>query len=970
MAIGSCDYPTRERIADGYFFAGYRSEEDDANGTQHVIYYNPRGKPVFDIQDAAGLNRVTATVYDGLDRLSAVTQPEGGSTSWTYNNTVNPWVNNVATVTRNPKPGSPLSATTTSYVYEPTFNKPTRVTDALGRVALAEYDPWTGNAVSATADVGTAPHFNARTQFTYNSVGLVTSVTDPMGSVTRFDYDGYANRILSIADAGTGRLNLTTTWAYNARGDVVSVTDPRGKTATSTYDDARRLITTTSPGTSAAPAGVVTTNTYDPDGRLLQVQQAAGGSVLRTTSSTYTPTGKAATTTDARGNVTRYTYDPLERLASVTDAEGRIAQFTYDALSRPYRTYNTAIQAGPLVQRTYTADGLLASLADANSNTTSFAYDGFDRPATTTYPLGSTETFTYDARDNLLGRKTRAAATTNIAFGYDTLNRLTSKTPTSGPVVTYSYDLSSRPTGVSDNSAAITPAAPPGGSTVTYGTSYAYDALNRLTGTTWDPAPAATAPTAGPLVTFGHTYNKVNQRIGQTVNDNNWLSYPAGARTTDYKQTPANPLNQYTTIATTGQPTITPTYDGNGNLTSDGTYTLGYDVENRLTSVNGAGNTASYAFDTRGRCKSRTVNGTTTISVTDADDREVLEYDGGTGALLRWYAYGLGPNAVLNQMNIAGSTRAIYVPDILGSVIATFDSTGALMKSAYQPYGTSAAAATPFGYTGQRIDTETGGNYYYRARHYSPVLGRFMQPDPNGYTSNLNLYNYVGNDPLNRADPLGLWSVDVNLIFAGFSFGIGENSGQAFIVGRFGDVGIAATITPQADIPLGDSGRYPCHGCATDRVSWDVVKGGAGFTLGPVDAQLISAQGSTIVNEYGRSGNFQRSTSIPSDVNYSAQYSMSGKIGARVEPAGSLYQEIGTSLSWSDVRSFLGMQPLPSAPPQGSGPAAPLPTSPSTPSPSFGADPTSWPGPAASPAPSFDIGPSPSAPFSAPNTGK
>jgi YD repeat-containing protein len=64
-----------------YFFAGYRSEEDDAYGTSHVIYYNPRGKPVFDIQDAAGLNRVTATVYDGLDRLSTVTQPEGGSTA-------------------------------------------------------------------------------------------------------------------------------------------------------------------------------------------------------------------------------------------------------------------------------------------------------------------------------------------------------------------------------------------------------------------------------------------------------------------------------------------------------------------------------------------------------------------------------------------------------------------------------------------------------------------------------------------------------------------------------------------------------------------------------------------------------------------------------------------------------------------------------------------------------------------------
>lgn len=706
-----------------YFFAGYRSEEDDAYGTQHVIYYNPRGKPLFDIQDAAGLNRVTATVYDGLDRLSTVTQPEGGSTSWTYDTTLNPWANNVATTTRNPKPGSPLSPTTTSYLYNPTFNKPIRVTDALGRISLMEYDPLTGNVLSTIADAGSAPHFNVQTKSTYNAIGLPTSTTDPMGTVTAYAYDDLGNRLSVTADAGPGRLNRTTTYAYNARGDVVSATDPRGNTVTSTYDDARRVVTTTAPPAASGQASVVTANTYDPDGRLLQVQRSAAGSILRTTSTTYTPSGKVATTTDPKGNVTRNAYDLLERLASVTDAEGRITQFTYDALSRPYRTYNTAIQAGPLVQRTYTADGQLATLADANGNATAFAYDGFDRLATTTYPLGSTETFAYDGLDNLTNRKTRAGST--IAFAYDTLNRLTTKTPPSGPVVTYGYDLNGRPTGVSDNSGTITSAVSPTGSTVTYGMSYAYDALNRLTGTTWDNAPAASAPTAGPLVNFGHTYSKVNQRTGQTTDDSTWLSYPAGVPSTTVYT--ANSLNQYTAVGG-----VTPTYDGNGNLTSDGTYTLGYDLENRLTSANGAGNTAAYAFDARGRRKARTVNGTTTISVTDADSREVLEYDGASGALLRWYAYALGPNAVLNQINVAASTRATLLPDQLGSIIASFDSgTGTLSRFGYQPYGGSASAATPFGYTGQRFDQESG-LYYYRARHYSSKWGRFLQVDPLG----------------------------------------------------------------------------------------------------------------------------------------------------------------------------------------------------------------------------------------------
>jgi RHS repeat-associated protein len=61
-----------------------------------------------------------------------------------------------------------------------------------------------------------------------------------------------------------------------------------------------------------------------------------------------------------------------------------------------------------------------------------------------------------------------------------------------------------------------------------------------------------------------------------------------------------------------------------------------------------------------------------------------------------------------------------------------------------------------FGYTAQRIDPETNGLYYYRARHYSPAWGRFLQPDPIGTTGGVNLYAYVGNDPLNFTDPDGL----------------------------------------------------------------------------------------------------------------------------------------------------------------------------------------------------------------------
>jgi RHS repeat-associated protein len=211
-----------------------------------------------------------------------------------------------------------------------------------------------------------------------------------------------------------------------------------------------------------------------------------------------------------------------------------------------------------------------------------------------------------------------------------------------------------------------------------------------------------------------------------------------------------NNLNQYAAV---GAQSLS--YDANGNLISDGAFTYGYDTESRLISstYNASGGAiASYAYDPQGRRKAKTVNGTTT-NYLSAGSREIAEYDG-AGNLLRRYVYGL--DEPLATIDAAGNI-SYHFTDAQGSVVALANASGQVTEThAYTAYGLAASTAgTAFQFTGRRVDTETG-LYYYRARYYSPAIGRFLQTDPIGTGGGINLYAYVSNDPVNNTDPFGL----------------------------------------------------------------------------------------------------------------------------------------------------------------------------------------------------------------------
>lgn len=582
-------------------------------------------------------------------------------------------------------------------------------TNALGQSDSLRYDVF--NRVVSATDPG-----RARTTFQYNPL-FRTGVTDARQQAYAFHPDPVGQDTVT-ADATRGTIR---TW-YNAHGLADSTRDALSRVVRYRYDGRQRIIERLADGRR-------TTYAYDPEDRFTVISNEASTDTLHTVAFVEDPLGSQTEAVTVRPGGRTYRVRNHTRISGGTsggfggggtpyarlETETVLANGTVVAASsRSYDFQGQLVQLGDSVRLDYDAAGRVERLRIGTQDTVRYRYTGGGR-------LGAIR-YSRVALDQALGER----------YGYDELGRLSQR-------------LSPRGGGWNFRN-------------------YGYDAAGQV-----ELSRVAEADTACP------EHPVYGARCAPQIVPQYAWAYDAVGNRDPHAHTVenGNRLTRYTA----GLVTYVMEYDAAGFLrTKRGTNGSGavvldqafyWNSLGQLDSVYAAGTgMVRFRYDGLGRRIRKEVNGQA-IEYVYSGEQIALEVDGATGAKRASYTYLPGVDQPLSMTR--GTSSYLYVRDRQGTVRGLLDGATRALVSRYDydpwglPQGGTGTVENPFRYNGRELDAETG-LYFNRARYYDPQLGRFISPDPIGLDGGINLYAYVGNDPVNQRDPSGLYAevVQVN----------------------------------------------------------------------------------------------------------------------------------------------------------------------------------------------------------------
>lgn len=511
---------------------------------------------------------------------------------------------------------------------------------------------------------------------------------------------------------------------------------------------------------------------YDGLGRMTQEKNAEESATTYytydTDSTCGTYKGDLVKKVDAVGNVTCFAYDALHRLTAKTYPSGNYASVTPEK----HYVYDAATINGTAVSN---AKGRLAE-AYSGPSSAKITDEGFSYSArgevTDTWEWTQHSSGWYHVTASYWANGATQQLTVpgvpTITYAVDSEGRPQTVSASQGqnPVTATTYNVSSLPTAVTLGSSDSD--------------SFSYDAnTNRPTQYTFNINGQSvignlTWNSNGSLGTLAITdpFNPANQqtcafaaddlaRISSVSCGSIWsqaFSYDVLGNISKSGSISFQPTYSAATNRITSLPGFTPSYDANGNLTNDSAHTYAWDSQGHAITID----SVSLTYDALGRMVEQNRSGSYT---------QTLYGPGGSKLAL------LNGQALSHAfVPLSGGATAVYSStglsyyrhrDWLGS--SRFASTALramYYDGAYAPFGEpySEAGTSDRSFTGQNQNTVTG-LYDFLYREHSPVQGRWISPDPAGLAAadltnpqSLNRYAYVGNDPLNRVDSLGLLS--------------------------------------------------------------------------------------------------------------------------------------------------------------------------------------------------------------------